>query len=407
MTIREAAPWCPRCEWNLDRYEPKRHRPEFGWRWIDRRTHGLAYRLTRQQFTALAQRPLAQRGLGPARIVTVTASVLLLAAVALLAAAGGWLLVAYRFPALNMLVGIVALAVAFTLRPRFGRLDPELEVLTRERAPALFRLIDEVATAIGAPTPDIVAVDERHRNAYATCVGVRRRRVLCLGLPLWGSLPPQERVALLGHELGHFVNGDSRRLLLTQPAFTMLANAADLVRPVDTVRGAGLLEMVGALLAGVVQATMARLLFGAHLLLLWVALRDTQRAEYLADEMAARVAGSAAAASLSDSALMADVIDMLVRRDARAGHGPVRWRRTADEARAANAEQLPLLRQLSIRDDVSLFATHPPVGLRARMITERTWREPAVALTEARAAQIDAELSREYERTQRALAWSR
>ncbi|SDY15613.1 Zn-dependent protease with chaperone function [Micromonospora pattaloongensis] len=406
MTIREAVPWCPRCEWNLDRYEPKRHRPEFGWQWIDRRTHGLAYRLTRQQFTALAQRPLEQGGLGPARIVTVTASVLLLAAVALLAAAGGWLLVAYRFPGLNMLVGIVALAVAFTLRPRFGRLDPELEVLTRERAPALFRLIDEVATVIGAPTPDIVALDEGRLNAYATCVGVRRRRVLCLGLPLWGSLPPQERVALLGHELGHFVNGDSRRLLLTQPAFTMLANAADLVRPVDTVRGAGLLEMVGALLAHVVQATMARLLFGAHLLLLWVALRDTQRAEYLADEMAARVAGSAAAASLSDSFLLADVIDMLVRRDARAGHGPARWRRTADEARAANAGQLPLLRQLSIRDDVSLFATHPPNGLRARMITERTWREPAVALTEPRAAQIDAELSREYERTRRALAWN-
>ena len=60
-----------------------------------------------------------------------------------------------------------------------------------------------------------------------------------------GSLTAGERVALLGHELGHFVNGDPRRGLLTQPALTMLASAADLFRPVRTTVGAGLVEMVG------------------------------------------------------------------------------------------------------------------------------------------------------------------
>ncbi|WP_328822533.1 M48 family metalloprotease [Micromonospora rubida] len=107
-------------------------------------------------------------------------------------------------------------------------------------------------------------------NAYATAVGPRRRRVLCLGLPLWGSLPAQERVALLGHELGHFVNGDPRRSLLT-PAFTMLGAAADLLRPVRTVSGGGLLEQAGEAIGWAFGWVLSRLLFGVHLVLVAVA----------------------------------------------------------------------------------------------------------------------------------------
>jgi heat shock protein HtpX len=64
------------------------------------------------------------------------------------------------------------------------------------------------------------------------------------------------------------------------------------------------------------------------------------------------------------------------------------------------------LRQLSIRDEVSLFASHPPRGLRSRMVEAREWRDAGVTLTESRAAQVDAELARGYERAGRDIAWS-
>ncbi len=151
---------------------------------------------------------------------------------------------------------------------------------------------------------------------------------------------------------------------------------------------------------------LARLLFGAHLLLVWIGLRDGQRAEYLADELAARAAGSTAATSLTGALLTMDAIEMVVRREARAGHGAARWRAAADEARTSAATRLPLLRQLSIRDEVSMFATHPPAGLRARMTEARPWRTPAVTLTEAGHEQIDNELTKEYARIRRDLGWS-
>ncbi|MFC0007292.1 M48 family metallopeptidase [Micromonospora siamensis] len=399
--LREAAPWCPGCEWNLDAYDPARRKREFAWGRLDRWAHRLAV----GQFARLSARGLDDSGSPVARIVTMAVSVLLLAGVLALAATGVWLLVAFPFPNLSMLLGVVLLALAYALRPRFGRLDEHLTVLDRDRAPELFALVDEVAAAAGTPAPHVLAVDGT-LNAYAGTVGVRRRRVLCLGLPLWGALPAGERVALLGHELGHFANGDPRRAPLVQPALTMLGSAADLVRPVGTVSGAGLLELVGLALAHAVQAVLARVLLASQLVLVAVALRDSQRAEYLADEMAARVAGTDAATGMLDALLAQESIALAVRRESRAGHGPDRWRAAVADARLAAADRLPLVRQLSVRDEVTLFAEHPPTGLRQRLLASRPRHEPLVVLTEQRRTRIDAELAAEYEKVRRAVSWA-
>ena len=376
----------------------------FGWVWLDRRAHRLGYRMTRQQFDRLVGRPMGATETGAATVLIAAASVLLLAGVAALTVIGVWLTVR-SFPSLTILPGVTLLGFAYVLRPRFGRLDPELEVLSRQRAPELFALVDEVATALGTPAPQVIGVDGDF-NAYAGQVGLRRRRVLCLGLPYWGSLGPQERVALLGHELGHFANGDPRRTLLTQPAFRTLGEAAELLRPVDTGHQGGILELFGALLAKVLLGTLSRLLAAAHLVLVCLALRESQRAEYLADDLSARAAGSDAATRLLDNALRMESMMLVVRRDSRAGHGPQRWRAATAESLADAADRLPQLRQLSVREEASLFTSHPPTGLRRRMLTSRDWHDPKVVLTEARLERMDAELAREYERIRRQISLS-
>ncbi|MEV1327974.1 M48 family metallopeptidase [Micromonospora costi] len=356
VSLREALPWCAACEWNLDGYDRARQAPEFGWGWVDRRTHQLAARLF-----------------------------------------------AYPFPSLADVFAVALIVLAVALRPRFGRVDPDLEILSREQAPELHALVEQVATTIGAPLPHVIGVDDS-LNAYAMAVGPRRRRVLALGLPLWGTLDGQERVALLGHELGHFVNGDVRRSLVTQPALTMLGNAADLFRPVDQVRGGGIVEMIGDALGRTISWTLSRVLFAGHLLLVVAALRDSQRAEYLADEMAARAAGTPGAARVLDVLLRHESVALVVRQACRRGEGPEGWRADAAGSLAAAADSMPLLRQLSVREQNSLFASHPPQGLRHRMLTARPPHEPRVVLTDERVARIDAELARHYQRVSRQIA---
>ncbi len=393
MTTGFPRPWCPSCDWNLDRAVPV----VFGWRWLDRRLHRVAYRLTVGQFEALAGGPLVPRKMTAARFVTLAAAVLLLGGVLALAVLGLWLIF-FDFFSLATVGGIVLLGLAFLLRPRLGSLG-ERRPLDEAAAPALFGLVRRVAEAVGAPTPQIITV-EYDLNAFTNAVGLRRQRVLGLGLPLWATLEPQERVALLGHELGHFVNGDIRRGPLTQVAETTLGRVADALDVDGSADAGGFIGLLTRGLGWILSRTTSLL----HLLLVWTSQRDSQRAEYLADELGARAGGTDAAVRLEDHLLIRDALDTVIRREARAGHGPDAWLAAARLARANQAPNIPLLRRLSRHADVSLFASHPPGGLRAEMLERRPRVAAAVTLTETEAARIDAELKPFAERVRRDLA---
>lgn len=404
ISKRSAEPWCPACEWNLDYFEERR--PEFGWRWVDRRLFRIAYRLTERQYAELRDAPSLAHAARSARIATVAASVLLLAAVAALLVLGLWLLVYDFFTPVN-LIGALLVLIAVVLRPRLGRVSAfirDAEELDRSTAPALFTVIDRVAAAAGAPVPDVVLLSADFSASTAT-VGLRRRRVLTLGAELWSVLDPQERVALLGHELGHFVNGDIRRNLVTQAARSTLGAVAYLLRPDRRrTRTDGLLGMIVEALVDLVGGILARFAWTLQVLLLWISRRDSQRAEYLADELSAKLAGSAAAIRLYDALLMHDGIDTVVKREARAGNGAAAWAEAGRQARARMAADIPAYRQLSRRTDVSLLASHPPMGLRAGLIAARAAQPAAVVVTEPEQPRMDEELAKHYERVRRELA---
>ena len=194
MTTGLPKPWCPSCDWNLDQATPV----VFGWRWADRRLHRVASRLTDAQFAALAEGPLSPRTMTAARVATLAAAVLLLAAVLGIAALGVWLLF-FDFFSVSTVLGALLIGIAVVLRPRLGRLSGLAEhgvVVEPAKAPHLFALVKRVATAVGAPEPRVVMLGY-DLNAFTTAVGVRRTRVLNLGLPMWATLEPQERVALM------------------------------------------------------------------------------------------------------------------------------------------------------------------------------------------------------------------
>ncbi|QSB15370.1 M48 family metalloprotease [Natronosporangium hydrolyticum] len=395
------AQWCPGCEWGLYRFAPERQPAVFGWRWLDRWAHRVAFTLNGRMFRALSGGELRPTTVTPARASVIAASVVLLAAVAAMFV-GGVLLIVADFPSLTIVPGLLLVLLALVLRPRFGKLDPLLASLSRNDAPTLFDLIDRVADATGAPRPQVIGV-HREVNAAAGAVGVRRRRVLSLGLPLWVQLTPQEQVALIAHELGHFANGDVRRGPLTQPALLTLGTAARVLlpNPADLARAGNPLLYLVTLIIHLIQGLIARALWTAQLVLLWLGLRDTQRAEYLADDRATAVAGSTAARGLMDALVTSDTVAAMVARAARESDEVPRWRAAAAASRQRLADQVPLRHQLSLVDDASLFATHPPTGWRRRMIEARPWRDPAIVLTEHQSAQIDAELAKHYARARR------
>jgi heat shock protein HtpX len=392
--------WCPTCEWGLQRFDGDRHR-YVGWKWLDRRLYALAYRTAGSEFGRQQGAPPADGPTGTRIAVTAVAVALHLGVLACFVV-GVWLCV-HAFPSRTLIAGIPLVLIALLLRPRFRRLPRNVTTLRRREAPALHDLVHRVAAAVGAPVPQVIGIDGEY-NAFAAAVGFRRRRALVLGLPLWGTLGPQERVALLGHELGHFVNGDVRRGLLTQPMYTMLPQVRVLLTPSRGAGGGGLAAWIGDAIFRMFAAVLRAVVFAAELALLWLAERDGQRAEYYADVLAARAGGTAAGVALMDSIYLDSEILLSVERAARRGDPVAAWQPGAARVIAEAAPTMAVRRQLSVRKEASLFASHPPTGFRARLLAGRPPVAPAVVLDPEASAAIDAELARHYQSCSRGLA---
>lgn len=252
-----------------------------------------------------ALRPRVTAATVAARVVAVA----ILAGTLALAGGGAVLAVRERSNPFAVAIGVVLLLTAVAARPRLGRV-PTKGVIVRERAPELHALVDEVAGSLRVRRPDVVAIDAELNASWAV-VGVRRQRVLTLGLPLWLALGRQARVALLAHELAHERNGDSSRGLVLGSSLDALAAIYTTLSPhgYDGLGPLGdLASALGALLALPVRAVLwaqATLVLG-----------DSQRAEYLADALAADVAGTDAQIALQEALLLNPLLMGVVQRHA-------------------------------------------------------------------------------------------
>jgi Zn-dependent protease with chaperone function len=300
-------------------------------------------------------------------------------------------------------LGLLALAIVVLLRPRLAKLDPEVELLDRDEAPQLYALCDAVARAIGARRVAQVGLDPDF-NAYYTVVGIRRRRTMVLGTPLWTVLDRQGRVALLGHELGHGANGDNRHGVFVGGALRALVRWYELLRPsrdgVFAARG-NPLGMIAGLLLLVPQAIVAGTLYCVVVAFHLVSQRVGQRAEYLADAMAVRAAGRPAARSLLETLLVTESLlraGRLVPRNAPAGEAYAALVAHAAELPAAEKDRL--VRRGRLRRH-RVDWSHPPTAMRLDHVASRPDEPARVVLDAGQAAAIDAELAAPLARLER------
>lgn len=86
--------------------------------------------------------------------------------------------------------------------------------ITREAAPELFRMIDELGRALNSPRFDVVQLSGDYNAAVCQVprLGILgwHRNYLLLGLPLMVGLGPGEFRAVLAHEFGHLSGGHGR-----------------------------------------------------------------------------------------------------------------------------------------------------------------------------------------------------
>lgn len=354
------------CGWNL-KAPP---RTEAGRGRLERLYSGIGRRLAGRLSDELLRADNLEPRLTPSRLMAyliaagVYAWALLLFAIAVL-------LAVIDFPnPFGFLLAFVPFSLAFFMRPRLGK-PPTDDVLDRQAAPTLYALADEVADALQTPPAHVIVVNEEF-NASWSILGLRRRRVLTLGLPLLSMLAPQERVAVIAHEFAHGRNGDSSRGLFIGSAVRALEELYAVFAPDPSISdgGYGTEYELGLFdrITNVFMWIVSRPILGLLYLELYLLLQDSQRAEYLADALGAQVAGTAGAVGVHEKLFLETTFQAAVQRASRAPDGD-----SADvfEEAAAMTANVPererqRRRRVARLEEARLDDTHPPSATPAR-----------------------------------------
>jgi Zn-dependent protease with chaperone function len=404
--------WCSACDWNVDPTAEtssttgRKARRQEARRAADR---AVVERLFAEVSGGTSMRP----GRGGAWFAAMSIAGLVHLITVALTAGSGWLLVTGNL--VTRFIGVVGLAVAFLIRPRLGRFPHDEWSLTRAEAPHLYGLADRVAAELGGRPVDLIRVTPEFNASYGRA-GLRRRSVLTIGLALWELLTPQARVAVLGHEFGHGVNGDSRRGLWLGSASGALIRWYVLTRPSSASRGSETSNPIADVVFTVLLIVPHLIAALALSLLHRFTLRDGQRAEYLADDLAARVASPAAARSMLDTLMLDQSVETSLQRQA-AAHRNKRSvsagsRETDDLALwqelqeyIASVPEIERVRRfrLSALHMSSVDRTHPPSHLRAQLVATREARPAAVTVTEPEMDAIESELTKVRARAARVI----
>ncbi|MFF0293840.1 M48 family metalloprotease [Kitasatospora sp. NPDC004614] len=417
LAVNERFPtWCPSCEWNLLPPEPApTNRTPRQQRAAERaeRRREAARRDVRERSEQVFN--LVSAGGSDLRDGSTTAAFALAGVVHLISLTvlllGLGLVTGLLLPGWpGRLLGVIALAVAFQLRPRLGR--PARDgVLDRTAAPALYALVDRISEELGAPKVDSIAVDGEWNASFAV-LGLRRHRQLTIGLPLWTALAPQQRVAVLAHEIGRCVNGDRRRSLWNGSALGALVEwyRMTVPSPTRTQRGLiGVLVVLAELVANRVLWVLNRAVHGLTLLMNRLWMRAGQAAEYRADLLAVRLTSVADTRGALTALLHRQTFETVLNRQRtvpprRTGSGrdaaPDLWQSLAEAVRTVPPLETERRLRAAARLAEAVDSTHPPTYLRLRMLTAakpEQHRHPVV-LDSGRAALIEAELAARRER---------
>ena len=220
-----------------------------------------------------------------------------------------------------------------------------------------------------------------------------------LGAPLLAVLTPQERVAILAHELSHGANGDPLRGQYLLGAVSTVAEWAEAMRPtsIGQSREGVPLGPFAAIIAIPIELALlgvSELLFrgvrGFYLLVL----RQSQRAEYLADLLAANVSGSFAMCTALEKTYLSEIVDAAIQELALNQPDLDIKTKLFGVVNELGDEDLERYRETSRREEWQVDSTHPPTALRVDMLQLQHARPPKDLLSAEEWSLFDEEVVR-------------
>jgi heat shock protein HtpX len=325
--------------------------------------------------------------------------------------AGGVLLVRDWPGLLSTLIGIIAVLVTvgmLSTRHRFSVKGKVKGEISPAQFPTLYQTVNKVAAFLGTSKVDKIILNARF-NASVAQFGWRGKKVLWLGLPLFCILTTEEKIALLGHELGHCVNGDPNRSLVVGTALNYLREwyktlYPEAIWPRATRRlGYGrmsIIVLLSAVITNILSLWLANLAkLGIFILshLLW---RDKQRAEYYADSLAAKVGGTEAALGLLQKLHYSSTFELALQQFALRPQNANFFNELLQQMAQVPPRELARISRVERLAQSRLDNTHPPTANRIELLQYPRQTYAGVHLDAVEIKSLEAELVQAQRRIQ-------
>jgi heat shock protein HtpX len=298
-----------------------------------------------------------------------------------------WLVSVSYDTVLGWILAALLLGLAWVLIPRRPRNTKP--TYGRDDLPELFDLLDHVCADLNAPQIDGVHFIS-DMNAYLfeyRPLFSAKRNIMGIGLSYWYTLDPQERLALIAHEVGHLVNRDPGRSLVIWYAMQTLEAWLYWLRPDDDAHGRGLGEMM-AHFALAVFGLLCELIWR---LLNWSMMYHSQIAEYVADAKSVSVAGKRAAHTLLYTTILSPEAERSTRGLRTYGLPQDGWifDHIAAAVRNTPDDRKEHLMSQAETQKSSVDSSHPPTVYRIAFVDQLPDAPARLTFTQAQADAID------------------
>jgi heat shock protein HtpX len=387
LPVYEGYPtWCHRCYHNLNSVQKKEN--ETIW---DKTYHRLNKKFGESLFQhVLSSRPEELKGWTSTFLSYLLASCVHLVSLSILII-GCFLLWNSKLEIVPLLLGIICCVIAYVLRPRIPKLEKDERLLTEKDLPCLFQVLHRITNSLDSK-PIYGVVLSGDYNASIGRIGLRRNTILSLGLPLFSNLSSQEKLALLGHEVGHLVNGDLTRGFYVGTALNTLATWYEVLHPdaLSFAEGISVFEYISSHIMSLI-AQIPKWLF---YILLYLLFNDSQQSEYYADYISAKTAGTKSALSLLER-VHYDHVYMFALQKSAITKTPF-FQSFYDELKKLPEREKLRVRTVIQRETPKIDSTHPSTDQRMKYLEGFPNLQPLLSLTKAEEDKLGKELS-QYE----------
>lgn len=263
-----------------------------------------------------------------------------------------------------IVIGVAAVwvLIGYLFNDTIIHLTTGAQAVTRAEQPELYNLLENLCISRGLKTPRLYVIETDVMNAYASGID-NKSYAITVTRGLLETLNRDEMEAVLAHELTHIIDRDTRLLIVTIVFVGMISFLAQLLWRMiywsAFTRGRSRRGGGGAMMLVAIAAVV---MFVGYLLALVLRFALSRRRELLAD------AGSVELTKNPDALISAL---MKISNNAQIPHVP-------SEVRQMFIENPP-----SFFDFGGLFATHPPIEKRIKILEDLGGHPPAEPAADA------------------------